>query len=423
MRERAHRLIPAGAHTYSKADNQFPGNAPAFISRGEGARCWDVEGREFIDYGMGIFAVSLGHAYPEVTDKITRQLSLGNAFTRPSPLEGELAERLCALIPCAEMVKFAKNGSDVTSAAVRLARHHTGRSYVVRCREHPFHSFCDWFIGSTSRPGGVPEEIRSLTLKFSYNDLDSLEALFLTHRDQIACVIMEPADVVTPAPGFLEGIRALCDRYGALLIFDEIITGFRWHLNGAQSYFGVTPDLATFGKGMANGFACAALVGRRDLMQHGDMDGSVFLLSCTYGSELVGLNAALATIDVFENRDVVGHMWAYGERLQNGLRHLIELHGLSRSIEVRGSPCRPAIWFAKPDGSYSFELKTLFMQEMAEFGILIERICVSFSHGESELAATLEAADSAYRNIADALASDAIVERLRSPAAKPVFRY
>ncbi|WP_141731826.1 glutamate-1-semialdehyde 2,1-aminomutase [Oligoflexus tunisiensis] len=422
-RERAHRFIPAGAHTYSKADDQFPGNAPPFIDRASGARCWDTDGQEYIDYGMGIFAVSLGHAFPSVTERIGRQLERGNAFTRPSILEGELAERLCNLIPCAEMVKFAKNGSDVTSAAIRLARFHTGGSYVVRCQEQPFHSFCDWFIGSTSRAGGVPQAVRDLTLKFRYNDLDSLEQLFAEKGRDIACVIMEPADVQSPQPGFLQGVRELCDRHGALLIFDEIITGFRWHLRGAQFFYDVTPDLATFGKGMANGFPCAALVGRREIMEHGNMNGPVFLLSCTYGSELVGLTAALATLDRFEDQDVIAHIWKYGADLQEGLRLRIERHGLSSRVEVRGLPCRPSLWFASEEGSFSYELKTLFMQEMIERHILMERICISLSHGHDELTMTLAAADESFAVLAKVLEAGTMREHLRGPVARPVFLY
>ena len=366
FRKRAHARIPAGAHTYSKADNQFSSNAPAFIQSGLGSSCTDHLGESYIDYGMGIFSVSLGHAYPTVLEAITEQLSLGNSFTRPSLLEGEFAEELCDLIPCAEMVKFAKNGSDVTSAAIRLSRHYTNRDLIVRIKEQPFHSFDDWFIGSTSRPGGVPKNIREQTLSASYNDIQGLEDLFAKHDKQIACILMEPVTFDAPVNNYLSKVRDLCTKHGTVLIFDEIITGFRWDLKGAQNYFNVTPDLATFGKGMANGFACATIVGRKEIMELGNMDGPVFLLSCTYGSELVGLTAAKATLKVYKEQDVISHVWKYGKSLKEGLKHQIETFKLGNSVKLIGYDCRPDLVFVENDGSTSFRLKTLFIQEMVK---------------------------------------------------------
>ncbi|MDF2456414.1 MAG: glutamate-semialdehyde -aminomutase [Cytophagaceae bacterium] len=423
FRQRAHALIPAGAHTYSKADNQFSSNAPAFIERGSGASCFDYQGNEFVDYGMGIFSVSLGHAYPEVIEKITQQLAYGNSFTRPSLLEGEFAEQLCDLIPSAEMVKFAKNGSDVTSAAIRLARAYTGKEYIIRIREQPFHSFDDWFIGSTSRPGGIPDNIKSQTISASYNNIEELQSLFDQYPNQIACLLMEPVTFDEPKDNYLQKVRELCTKKGTLLIFDEIITGFRWHLKGAQHFFGITPDISTFGKGMSNGFPCAAIVGKKEIMQLGNMNGPVFLLSCTYGSELTGLTAAMATLDVFKKEPVIENLWSYGKQLIEGISQQIEFFHLHPYVRVRGYACRPDLSFHEEDGRYSFALKTLFIQEMVKHKVLMERICISYSHREKELQQTLEGIHQTFRAMKTALETHRVRESIVGAIVQPVFRF
>jgi len=423
FRQRAHQRIPAGAHTYSKADNQFSSNAPAFIQSGMGSWCMDCKGDSFLDYGMGLFSVSLGHAFPSVIHAISKQLQFGNSFTRPTLLEGEYAEELCDLIPCAEMVKFAKNGSDVTSAAVRLARCYTQRDLIVRIKEQPFHSFDDWFIGSTSRPGGVPENIRQQTLSVSYNDLRGLVELFKRYEDQIACILMEPATFECPVDDYLTRVRDLCTQNGTVLIFDEIISGFRWDLKGAQHYFQVSPDLATFGKGMANGFSFAAVVGRKDLMSLGNMDGPAFLLSCTFGSELVGLTAAKATLKVFKEENVIPHFWEYGRKLKAGLQEQIDGLGIGSRVKISGYGCRPRIQFLEENGGNSYPLKTLFLQEMIKGGVLMERLCISYSHGSEELAQTLKASEKAFLLLKSALANNRVLDSIEGALIQPVFTY
>jgi len=423
FKKRALDLIPGGAHTYSKSDYQFSSNAPAFIQKGEGAICMDLAGNEYIDYGMALSSVTLGHAYPEVTQRIKDNIDNGNSFARPTLLEGELAEVLCDLIPCAEMVKFAKNGSDVTSAAVRLSRAYTGRNLIVRIREQPFHSFNDWFIGSTSIPGGVPETTRKQILKTSYNDIQELRSLFDNYPEQIAAVIMEPATFEVPENGFLEEVRRLCTEKGVVLVFDEIITGFRWHLSGAQTFYGVTPDLATFSKAMSNGFACAALVGKRDIMRLGSVNGPVWLLSCTNGSESVGLCAALATIEVFKNEDVIEHIWNYGKQLQGGMNDQIEELGLEPWMHVRGYPCRPDLVFKTTELCTSFELKTLLFQEMMKHYVLMDRFSISYSHREEELKKTLESFYQAFKVIKKALESKTVKQHIAGDVIQPVFSF
>jgi glutamate-1-semialdehyde 2,1-aminomutase len=419
LRRRAHRAIPAGCHTYSKGDDQFPANAPAFIVSGQGCRVTDPDGRRYLDWGMGLRSVVLGHAYPRVVDAAREQLALGSNFTRPAPLELELAERLIELIPAAEMVKLAKNGSDVTTAAVRLARAFTGRDMVALPREHPFYSFDDWFIGTTVVDAGVPKDVTALSATWSYGDLDSLRELFARHPGRIAAVITEVATDAHPPEGFLEGVRELTEREGALLIFDEMITGLRWDLAGAQHYYGVTPDMATFGKALANGFSVSALVGRRDVMELGGLEHDrerVFLLSATHGGETHALAAALATLDEMAEQDVTAHLWRIGEALQRGLNAAAERAGVAEHVVARGLPCSPVLAFGDAG------LRTLFLQETCARGVLIPYIAPSFSHGDAEVEETVAAAEAAFEAVARVAGGEPLESLLEGPIVKPVFR-
>ena len=425
LQRRAHRTIPGGAHTYSKGDDQFPSNAPALISSGRGCRVTDPDGRTFLDWGMGLRSVMLGHAYPRVLDAVREQIELGSNFTRPSPLEGELAERLIDLIPCAEMVKLAKNGSDVTTAAVRLARAATGRDLVAFPREHPFYSFDDWFIGATVVDAGVPEGTKQLSLNWSYGELDSLRELFQRHPGRIAAVITEVATDSHPPEGFLEGLRELTEREGAMLIFDEMITGLRWDARGAQHYYGVTPDMATFGKGLANGFSVSALVGRRDVLELGGLNHDkrrVFLLSATHGGETHALAAALATLDEVVEQDVPAHLWRVGGRLQDGLNAAAQRTGLGEVARCAGLACSPILGFSDAGGASAAELRTLFLQETCARGVLIPYMAPSFSHGDAEVEETVAAAEAAFERVRRVVDGEPIGDHLEGPVVKPVFR-
>lgn len=421
---RARQLIPAGCHTYSKGDDQFPQEAPGLISRASGARAWDVDGNEFLDWGMGLRSVVLGHGYERVVKAATEQMRLGTNFTRPAPIEADLAELLVELVPSAEMVKLSKNGSDVTTAAVRLARAHTGRKYVALCKEHPFFSFDDWFIGTTPPNNGIPQETTSLSLTFHYNKIETLESLFSEYPDQIACVILEPVTTEPPVKGFLEGVRALTERHGAVLIFDEMISGFRWHLNGAQAYFGVIPDLATFGKAIGNGFSVSALVGRRDIMDLGGLTHDkpkVFLLSATHGAETHALAAAIATLSELRDRDVVSHLWKIGDLLQKGINDAAREAGLAEYIGCYGYPCSPFIVARDHEKNVSLPFRTLMLQEMIRHGVLIPYISVSFAHGVAEVGETISAFREMLRVYERAL-EEGVGRHLLGPAVKPVFR-
>lgn len=424
MKERASALIPAGCLSYSKGEDQFPENAPPFIDRAEGATAYDLEGRPFLDWAMGLRTVILGHCYPAVLDAVRAQLLKGSNFTRPSLLESELAELFVELIPSAEMVKFAKNGSDVTSAAVRLSRAFTGRDLVALGGDGSFFSHDDWYIGSTLCNAGVPESTRRLTKRFGYNDLDSLKQLFAEHPRQIAAVILEPATTTPPADGFLEGVRELTRREGTVLIFDEMITGFRWHLRGAQTLFGVTPDLSTFGKAIGNGFSLSALVGRRDIMELAGLrhpKEKAYALSCTHGGETHALAAAMTTIRELRDRDVISHIWKIGERFQQGFNDAAREAGVADAVAMSGYPCSPIIICRDRGGNVSLPFRTLFLQEMVERGVLIPYITPSFAHTHQDVVRTVQAAREAFAVYRTAL--DRGVEAyLRGPAVKPVFR-
>jgi glutamate-1-semialdehyde 2,1-aminomutase len=424
MQQRSHKLIPGGAHTYAKGDDQYPEQAPAFIARGKGSHVWDVDGNEFIEYGMGLRAVTLGHAYPSVVEAATRELQNGSNFTRPSPLELECAAQFLSLIENAEMVKFSKNGSDATSAAVRVSRAHTGRQMVAICAEHPFFSVDDWFIGTTEMNSGIPQAIRKLTVKFHYNDIDSLIELFQAYENQIACVILEPATWMEPENGFLENVQTVCRKNNAVLIFDEMITGFRWDNGGAQKVYGINPDLSTFGKGMANGFSLSALTGKKELMDLGGIQHEserVFLLSTTHGAETHTLAAAIETINVYKNENVIKTLYRQGKRLTDGINHCTSELGLNEYFQVAGRPSNLIFITRDQSKNPSQSFRTLFMQEMIQRGFIVPSLVVSFSHSDEDIDRTIDAASESLRVYRKAL-EDGIEKYLNGRPVKPVNR-
>ncbi|MGE0046761.1 MAG: glutamate-1-semialdehyde 2,1-aminomutase, partial [Hyphomonadaceae bacterium] len=285
LRDRAQEIIPGGCHTYAKGDDQYPQQAPGHVVRGKGCRVWDADGNEYIEYGMGNRAVTLGHAHPKVIEAVRAALDHGCNFVRPAAIEVEAAEKFLSLIPNAEMVKFSKDGSDATSGAVKIARAYTGRDLIAICGDHPFFAVDDWFIGSTPIHGGVPQAVRDLTVKFKYNDIESVKALLAQYPGQIAGFIMEPTRGVDPKDNFLHEVKRIAHEAGALFVLDEMISGFRLHKYGAQHMYGIDPDLSTWGKALGNGFSVSALAGKREYMRLGDLEQwdkpRVFLLSTT----------------------------------------------------------------------------------------------------------------------------------------------
>lgn len=439
LRERLHRAIPGGAHTYSRGDDQFPAIAPPVLARGKGAYVWDTQGTRYLDYGMALRAITLGYADPRVNAAAVAEIENGVNLTRASMVELEAAERVCDLIPSAEMVKFAKNGSNVTTAAVKIARAYTRRRFVCVPRQHPFFSFDDWFIGTTAIQRGVDAVQASSTLVFDYNDVASLTRLFEEHPGDIAAVLMEPATHIVPQgsgdsetwprgaheAGFLAQVRDLCTREGALFILDEMISGFRWHVSGAQAFFGVEPDLSTFGKAMANGFSLAAVTGKREFMRVGAIDEPgmerTFLLSSTHGGEMPALGAFLAASRIAEEEDVPGHLWDYGTKLRDGWAEVMRRHGLASHLLTQGPAIALNFVACGADGQPSPAMRTLFAQEMLRRGVMMPWISFSQAHGASELEQTLEALDGTAAIYARALedGTDALLE---GPAVKPVFR-
>ena len=414
---RAEKVIPSCTQTFSKGHTQLVrGVAPLFLQRADGSHVWDVDGNEYIDYPLALGPIVLGHNDPDVTAAVRAQLADGVAFSLPHPLEVEVSELLTEIIPCAEMVRFGKNGSDATAGAVRVARAYTGRERIAACG---YHGWQDWYIGATTRHRGVPAAVRELTQLFAYNDLASLRKIFDAHPGQVAAVIMEPVGVVEPVGSFLQDVAALARANGAVLIYDEVVTSFRVALGGAQAHYRVTPDLACIGKAMANGYPVSAVVGRRDLMQVFD---EIFF-SFTFGGEALSLAAARATITKIRDTDVIPHLWRQGRRLQDGYNALAAEAGLTALTHCIGLPPRTVLTFADRRGVESLALKSLFQQEVVRRGILNTggfNLCAR--HSDADVDRTLEACRAALGVLAAAVAADDVEARLQGPAIQPVFR-
>lgn len=433
-RAEIHRLIPGGAHTYSKGDDQFPQKAPAAFTRGKGSHVWDPDGNKFLDCSMGLTSVTLGHAFEPIINAVKIELDHGVNFQRPSVLEKSAAERFLALVPQHDMIKFAKNGSIVTTAAVKLARAKTGRKLVAFPGDHPFYSYDDWFIGKTVCNKGVPEEISNLSVTFSSCNLASLEALFEKYPNQIACVITEPEKnqcgngcSCSLSPGeFLQKAIEITHKNGALFILDEMITGFKTALPGSIAKYKLMPDMATWGKGIANGFSFCALTGTREVMDQGSILNSgeekVFLISTTHGGETHGLAAAIACIDFHEKNAVIEHLHKTGDRIIELANQLISKHGLNPFIQVIPCNWMPVFVFKDKSGQVSQGYRTLFMQEMIARGVLFQGVFVpSYSHSADDIAYFLAAFDRACGVYSQALENGYEAYLVGEPA-KPVFR-
>ncbi len=388
--QRAERVIPLGSQTFSKSRTQYPvGVSPLFIQRAKGARAWDLDGNEYIDFASSLAAITLGYGDEDVTHAVQEQLEQGVIFSLPHPIEAEVAELICDMVPCAEMVRFGKNGSDATSGAIRLARAYTERERVAVCG---YHGWQDWYIGSTARHRGVPQAVRDLTHSFAYNDLDSLRLVLEQHQGEFAAVVLEPMNVTAPDPGFLEGVKQLAHQHGAVLVFDETITGFRYANGGAQQLFGVTPDLATFGKGLANGYPVAAIAGRRDIMK---LMEEIFF-SFTFGGEALSLAAARATLRKLQAEPVVETIRQRGQTVIDGLQALIDDAGLADVFGVGGHPSWSFLTMRDARGATALEIKTLWMQEIFARGILsVGTHNMSYAHSVADVVKLL----SVYREV------------------------
>lgn len=415
--DRARRTIPLGAQTFSKSVTQFPfGVSPYFAERAEGGHVWDVDANRYIDMVNALAAVTLGHGDPDVAAAVTDQLSRGVVFSLSSALEADVAEAICEMVPCAEAVRFGKNGSDATAGAVRIARAFTGRDHVAVCG---YHGWQDWYIGATARNKGVPGATRALTHAFAYNDLTSLEAVLAARPGEVAAVMLEPMNVADPAPGFLEGVAERTRAAGAVLIFDETITGFRFAAGGAQERFGVTPDLATFGKGLANGFPLSAVAGRADIMAQME---EVFF-SFTMGGECLSLAAAKAVLAKLRREPVLETIAARGARLKAGLADLIATHGCGGFSGVAGDPSWSFFTLADAPTASAFELKTLFLQEVFARGLLtLGTHNLSYAHTDADIAETLGIYGQVLPALKAAAEDGALRQLLRCAPLEPLFK-
>ena len=413
---RARRVLPGVTQTYSKApDQHVEGVYPVFLERGDGCRVWDVDGNEYIDYPCALGPVVLGYHDRDVDAAVQEQVAAGPCYSLGHPLEVEVAELIVDMVPCAEMVRFLKTGSEATTAAVRLARAYTGRDHVAMCGYHGWH---DWCIGHTTRNAGVPETVRALSHQWRYNDLASLHRVFDEQPGGVAAVVMEPVGVEPPAAGFLEAVRALAHRNGALLVFDEVITGFRLAPGGAQEHFGVVPDLAAFGKAIANGYPLAAVAGRTEIMAQ---VASTVFVSSTFGGDTIALGAARATLQRVRAGGVVEHLWREGARLMEGFNAIADEHGVP--ARMIGLAPRRIITFEAAGGADANGLKGLLWQECLDRGVLLGNAnFISAAHDRAAVDATLEVFDAALGAVGDAVRGGSVAQRLRGRPPGEVFR-
>ncbi|GLX77633.1 glutamate-1-semialdehyde 2,1-aminomutase [Thalassotalea insulae] len=415
--KQAEKTIPLGSQTFSKSKFSYPeGASPLFIERANGCHAWDVDGNLYIDFVSGLLSVSLGFCDPDIDAAVIKQIKSGVTFSLPHKLEMELAELIVELVPCAEMVRFGKNGSDATSAAIRLARAYTGREHVAVCG---YHGWQDWYIGSTTRDLGVPEATKALTHKFEFNNIASLEKLFSKQSEQLAAVIMEPMNIAYPEDNFLAKVKELCHQHGTLLIFDETITGFRFALGGAQALFNVTPDLATLGKGMANGYPLSVVTGRKDIMAF--MEDIFF--SGTFAGETLSLAAAKTTIDKMRTNNVLTHIHQLGEYLKSQLCKLIDELNANEWLSVTGHPAWSFLHITDYGNYSALQLKSLLLQEMAARGILLGGgHNLNFAHQKEDIDALLNAYQEVLSLIKSTVKHENFEHVFHGKLLEPVFK-
>ncbi|MWG35003.1 aminotransferase class III-fold pyridoxal phosphate-dependent enzyme [Halomarina oriensis] len=408
--DRARQVIPGAAQTNSKGPTRWvQGVAPTHLERGQGSHVWDVDGNEYIDHVSSLGPIVLGHDYPAVTEAVEAQVGDGSLFSLPHPLQVEVAERIVDVVPCAEMVRFAKNGNDVTTAAAKLARAHTGRDVVAT---QGYHGWGDVWMAATAMDAGIPAAVGGLTEPFDYNDIERVEAIFDDHPDDVAAVVTTPVNLDPPEDEFLTRLRELCDEHDALLVYDEVLTGFRFALGGAGEFFGVQPDLACFAKAMANGYPLAALAGRADVMR--TIDGEGFFFSSTYAGDAVSLAAANATLSVLREVPVVEHLHEQGEALRDGYTERAAAHGLGKVTTARGYAPRSAVSFESAGGASARHCKSLFLQECLDRGVLFAGTHLpNYSHTDADVARTLTVYDEALGVLAAAIEDGAVTDRLR----------
>jgi glutamate-1-semialdehyde aminotransferase len=425
-RATVHSYVVGGAHTYSKGDDQFPQLSPAAIARGKGGRVWDLDGNEYVDCALALGAVSLGHVYEPVLAAVREQLELGAAFQRPASIELDLAQEFLALTPGMDRIKFAKNGSNVTTAAVKLARAFNGRDLIAFPGNHSFYSFDDWFIGATPIHSGVPDGIRQFSITYDSTKPDTLQALFDKFPGCIACVITEPEEVLPASPDAILAVEKIAKSNGAVFIVDEMVSGFRSGLPGAYVNIGLRPDLATWGKAAGNGFSFCALTGRAEIMDLGGIlqtsQPRVFLLSSTHGGEAHVLAAARAVIHEYQSKDVLGRHRDLVTKVAEGMRACVRTHALTDALGIHASSWRVVVVCRDNENAVSMPLRTLLLQEMIGRGVLFQGLYLPcFTHTDEDIAVVLAALDQAFAVYSHAL-RHGLDGLLAGEPTKPVFR-
>ena len=439
------KVIPGGAHTYSRGADQYPLNAPSILSKGKGAYIFDTNHKKYLDYGMGLRSVNIGYAEKSINKAAIAQINKGNNLTRPSEIELKAANLLVNNIESVDMVKFTKNGSTAVTASVKLARAYNRKDIVVRCFDHPFFSFDDWFIGSTVVDRGVPKDIKKLTITFKYNDIESLKRIVKKYKNRISCVVLEPAATECPMVDgrngccgervcnrkynnkkhFLKEVKEICEENKIVFILDETITGFRWHIKGAQYLYNIKPDISIFGKAMANGFSVACLGGKKKILELGSITNKkeerVFLLSTTHGAEMSSLGAFVETINFIKKNKVVKKNWDYGYELKKNCNQLAKDYGLDEYFKILGPSGSPYYLCLDKNKKSSLEFRTLFLQEMLKNGVFMPWISLCYRHSKKELAKTLDALEKTFYIYKKAIYSQP-KRFIKGPIVKPVFR-
>ena len=415
--ERAEMTIPLGSQTFSKSRTQYPvGISPLYAKKGSGPHIWDIDGNKYVDLVNSLAAVTIGYGDKGLSRAVRNQLKSGVILSLPSILEAEVSELMVGLIPSAEMVRFSKNGSDATAAAIRLARAYTGRDHILMCGYHGWH---DWYVGSTSRNKGIPNATSSLTHIFEFNNIDSLKDLCNSLEGQVAAVIMEPMNSTYPLPNFLQQVKEVTSKAGAVLVFDEVITGFRFSKGGAQELFNVTPDLSTFGKGIANGFPLSAIVGKKEIM----LEMENVFLSGTFGGELLSLAAAKYVLNKHMREDICADLANKGNLLASRVEGLIGQFELNEIVSISGHPTWKFInWHATSEYSQA-ELKTYFFQEMFQAGVLVlNSHNVSQAHNVRVINQIIDSYSVVLNKLANVLQKGTLREELKVEPLIPLFK-
>lgn len=416
--KKAKRVTPLGAQTYSKSYRYFcEGNAPSFVEKGKGSHLWDIDGNEYIDFICALGPITIGYNDERINEVIIKQMEKGIVFSQPSPVSIELAEKLIEIIPCAEMVRFVKNGSDATAAAVRLARAYTGRELIAVCG---YHGMQDWYIGSTVNNKGIPKSVCELSKSFEYNNIESLKMLFEKYPNKIAGVILEPIRGNGPMKGYLQQVKDLTHKNGAVLIFDEVVSGFRYALGGASELYNVIPDIATVGKGMANGMSISAVVGKKELL---DMISKGVFISTTFGGEVLSMAAAIQTIDILKKENAYEKFWHLGNLILKGLKDLIRKYNMGKVLTVSGlAPHCGLLFDGIGDLSY-LDINSVYQQKMIEERILSVGINnINLSHTENEIRKFLYASEKAVLDIRKTIDNNSLSGILKGGKVDPIFK-